>query len=218
MAVMNPPASRPSGGQTQPTSTAARTGTINQGAASGATATSAAPGNANHTPRYANAILSMLNPPSAAADQDTGEFMEKSKRCGQLLDRLVPPLFCQLTNNASDVRSTDVDTGDEQDQEARESKKRKMEDSSDQPDEAKKDEHLNIFESSQSNEDRLASLQRQLEQYKLQNQRIFERRMSVYNSLVELHECYETGLDGIARATDLRNVPDNVMMDRPSDQ
>jgi hypothetical protein len=161
----------------------------------------------------------MLSPPSAAADQETGECTEKSKRCGQLLDRLIPSLFCQLTNDASDVRSTDIDTGDERDQEASESKKRKIEDSSDQPDEAKEDEHLNVLESSQSNNEyRLASLQRQLEQYKLQNQRLFERRMSVYNSLVELHECYETGLDGIARATDLRNVPDNVMMDRPSDQ
>ena len=39
--------------------------------------------------------------------------------------------------------------------------------------------------------------------------------MSVFNFLVELHECYKTGLDGIARMNDLRNVPDNVMMDRP---
>ena len=31
----------------------------------------------------------------------------------------------------------------------------------------------------------------------------------------EIYECYETGLDGIARANDLRVVPDNVMMDRP---
>ena len=86
-------------------------------------------------------------------------------------------------------------------------------------------EITNITHSTGSNENYnftnscyLAALRQQLSHHKLQNQRLIDRRMSVFNSLVELHECYETGLDGIARLNDLRNVPDNVMMDRPSNK
>lgn len=107
------------------------------------------------------------------------------------------------------------ETAESNDEGSSSSKKRKrdeVDEQNDVTDDASKDK-VQIYRATH-----LANLRQQLDQYKLENQRILERRMSVFNSLVELHECYETGLDGIARMNDLRNIPDNVIMDRPSSQ
>ena len=162
--------------------------------------------NTTHAPRYANAILSILNPPSAVmAVNNTDSSVDRKRKCGELLDNLIPPLFCQVASSDS-------------------CKRRKAEaadspgDENDEDQSNKDDENITAIKSNSalmSNADHLASLKQQLQAYKNENQRLLSRRQSIYNSFVELHECYETGLDGIARANDLRNVPDNVMMDRP---
>ena len=121
-----------------------------------------------------------------------------------------------MENNKEDATSEEKDVG-----EGQETKKRKLdkvEEKEQDPSAEEIDDSIPNEADAQhlvSNTDRLTSLQKQLEHYKRQNQQLEEQRMSVYYSLVELHECYETGLDGIARANDLRVVPDNVMMDRP---
>mmetsp|Transcript_16383 Transcript_16383/g.34277 ORF Transcript_16383/g.34277 Transcript_16383/m.34277 type:complete len:378 (+) Transcript_16383:10-1143(+) len=57
-------------------------------------------------------------------------------------------------------------------------------------------------------------LKQELAHQKLQNQLLMQRRKKVFQSMVKLHELYESGLDGIARMGDLRNVPDNVMSNK----
>jgi hypothetical protein len=221
MVMMTPPTAPQLGGQTYPQSTAAHNGIIYQGAASGVIsarvpprASAASTSSVTHAPRYANAILSILNPPSATERDGDENDSEKRRNCGELLDTLIPPLFCQMTHPDRDETADNQpeNTSDEQQRDTSEKfaerKRRKIN--------QRVDDRLDQMQTLQTNAERLKSLEEQLEQYKLQNQRILERRMSVFNSFVELHECYETGLDGIARANDLRNVPDNVMMDRPT--
>lgn len=60
----------------------------------------------------------------------------------------------------------------------------------------------------------LDCLKQELTQQKRQNQLLMQRRRNVFQSMVKIHELYETGLDGIARTGDLRNVPDNVMSNK----
>lgn len=208
--TMNPPAPRKSGGHTHPQVTTARTGIIYQGAASSSAGTPAinnVPNTVTYAPRYANYTVSLLNHPPVLDNNKSAT--DRKRRCGELLDRLISPLFCQPMNNPRDDAydaCEEVTTDDNQENDTRTDAKKRKTGTSSLPAEAAVGE----------TKDRLVSLQRELEQYRRQNEQILERRMSVYNSLVELHECYETGLDGIARANDLRNVPDNVMMDRPS--
>ena len=57
-------------------------------------------------------------------------------------------------------------------------------------------------------------LKQEYKQLQIQNQLLLQRRNNVFKSMVQLHELYESGLDGIARMNDLRNVPDNVMSDK----
>ncbi len=57
-------------------------------------------------------------------------------------------------------------------------------------------------------------LKQELTQQQRQNQLLMQRRKNVFRSMVKLHELYESGLDGIARMGDLRNVPDNVMSNK----
>ena len=54
-------------------------------------------------------------------------------------------------------------------------------------------------------------LKKQLANHIAENEKLLQRRQNVFQSLVRLHELYETGLDGIARMNDLTFVPDNVM-------
>lgn len=212
---MNPPPPRPPGGQTYPQATTARPGLIYQGAASSGITTQAATTSSgsvakltSYPPRYANAILSIIKPPIAAAVEDIESSTDRKRRYGELLDQLIPPLFSQSSSH---------DNSNED--EGRDDKKRKTD-----GDVASTTEETTVRSAScqsddnnhpQSKEEYLTSLKQQLESYKHENERIRSTRMSVYNSFIELHECYETGLDGIARANDLRYVPDNVMMDRP---
>ena len=218
---MNPPAPRQPGGHTHPQSTTARTGIIYQGAAStsvGAPAKNNVPTNVTYAPRYANYTVSLLNHPPVLGVDDNKSAGDRKRRSGELLDRLIPPLFCQTANNPRDDPCEEVTNEDnkENDSLIDDAKKRRT-DTNLLPNKAVAEtKPLSQNGFSKANAGRLVSLQRELEQYRRQNEQILERRMSVYNSLVEIHECYETGLDGIARANDLRNVPDNVMMDRPS--
>ena len=226
--MMNPP-SRPSTApkQSQTAVGTAQSGIIYQGAATGATITTPTSSDKNivHKPKFANAILSILNPIDEVDENVKTKSIEERKRCaGEVLDRLIPPLFCQMKNtlpvhfenNKEDATSEEEDVG-----EGQETKKRKLDKVEEKEQDQSKEEIGNSSPNEAdaqhlvSNTDRLTSLQKQLEHYKRQNQQLEEQRMSVYYSLVELHECYETGLDGIARANDLRVVPDNVMMDRP---
>ena len=222
--MMNPP-SRPSTTpkQSQTAVGTAQSGIIYQGAATGATIATlptSSDKNIVHKPKFANAILSILNPINEVDENVKTKSIEERKRCaGEVLDRLIPPLFCQMKNT---LPVHFMENNEEDVSEGQETKKRKVdrvEEKEQDPSAEKIDDSIpNEASDAQhlvSNTDRLTSLQKQLEHYKRQNQQLEEQRMSVYYSLVELHECYETGLDGIARANDLRVVPDNVMMDRP---
>jgi len=242
MTMMNPSAPRAAsvpGGRTPPpkAATSQRTGIIVDRGGSSGTANRPA---ANSSGRYVNSILSTLSHPVAVApetDESTisssERRLERKLRCIQTLDRLIPPLFYHSRNNSRSV-DTGVEAGENND-ESNNNKKRKRHESTDDdehaaahpsdgiPKTASTSHETNLYSSRNENDNftnscYLATLRQQLSHHKLQNQRLIDRRMSVFNSLVELHECYETGLDGIARLNDLRNVPDNVMMDRPSNK
>jgi hypothetical protein len=57
--------------------------------------------------------------------------------------------------------------------------------------------------------------QAQLQRLQHQNLLLSKRRDNVLQSLVSLHELYETGLDSISRMNDMNFVPDNVMPEIP---
>ncbi|KAL7477187.1 hypothetical protein ACHAW6_003000 [Cyclotella cf. meneghiniana] len=239
MTMMNPSAPRAAsvpGGRTPPpkAATSQRTGIVVDRA--GFSGTANRPG-ANSSGRYFNAILSTLNYPVAFASEtdesticSSDRRLERKRRCIQTLDRLIPPLIYYSRNNICCV-DTSVEAGENNDESNNNKKRKRNESSENNEDSAARSDgipksastsHETTLCSSRNENDNftkssyLATLRQQLSHFKLQNQRLIDRRMSVFNSLVELHECYETGLDGIARLNDLRNVPDNVMMDRPS--
>lgn len=173
--------------------------------------------------RYANATLAVLGDYESRPDTTTTETISLSEdetkkrraKCLSDLERLVPPLFLYAKNiYKNNYEDTDGD-GDDNDDELNRNKKRKggeheksIEDATSEANN-KPDEGGNDKES-----DYLQSLKEELKQYQLQNEQLKKRRNSVLKSMVTLHEMYETGLDSIAKANDLRNVPDNVMMDK----
>ncbi|KAL3788376.1 hypothetical protein HJC23_009182 [Cyclotella cryptica] len=234
------------GGRTPPPNAATSQRTLTVVDRGGSSGTANRPGNnsgkvggvAVSSGRYVNAILSILNHPTVVAPKNDKSTVSSSERrherkrqCIQTLDRLVPPLFYYSRNNYCDL-----DGGEdalENKDESNNTKKRKRSESTedDEHDAAHPPDGISKTASTTgetnqcssrnenhnlTNSSYLATLRQQLSHYKLQNQRLCDRRMSVFHLLVELHECYETGLDGIARLNDLRYVPDNVMMDRPS--
>ncbi len=134
-----------------------------------------------------------------------------------VLERLVPPLFlCTKNNTLEEQDEADLDDqkGGERDT------KRIKSDTCDTSggDERQEDVYSILAASTNttslsttSKQEYHTQLKNQLANHIAENEKLLQRRQNVYQSLVRLHELYETGLDGIARMNDLTFVPDNVM-------
>ena len=157
--------------------------------------------------RYANESLSILGSYAFSSEKNGNK---RRADCMNVLERLVPPLFLCANNSIND------DWQDREGESGKISKRRKGDVDSGEQDASADDTDQSDTEkgTTSSKIDFHKQLQKELKQYKQQNQDLMQRRNNVSKSLVALHELYETGLDTISRMNDLRFVPDNVMPDK----
>jgi hypothetical protein len=179
------------------------------------------------------AILRTYAPPaSSSASSPLFPLSSTNKRKTpqdymNVLERLVPTLLLCTKNNAAELEEEE---GDDDEREGGErSMKRVKSDSCEKSgggggdDERHEDVDIVLAArntttnnnpkttTTTSKQEYHTQLQKQLAQHVHENQKLLKRRQNVFQSLVRLHELYETGLDGIARMNDLTFVPDNVM-------
>jgi len=159
--------------------------------------------------RYANASLSILGAYVAPYSERSNNKRPRVAECANVLERLVHPLFLCANKNYMNTNSFEQYGDDRED--GKETNKIRGEGERGCGENAASDEEEYAVASSKVAYQ--AQLRAELERYKQKNLFIVKRRENVFKSLVQVHELYETGLDGIARMNDLRFVPDNVMPD-----
>ena len=140
-----------------------------------------------------------------------------------VLERLVPPLLLCTKNSITTSEGQEEVDVDDQEGGERDTKKVKSENCGTSSGDVRQDDVDNLLAAStttsssssssptNSKQEYHTQLKKQLANHIAENEKLLQRRQNVFQSLVRLHELYETGLDGIARMNDLTFVPDNVM-------